>query len=311
MTTHPAISIVIPAYNESARITATLSEVLRAIRQYHWDAEVIVVDDGSTDNTIEIVNSFRTTAPEIDLVEVSPNKGKGFSVRTGMLRARGEIVLFTDADLSAPIDEARSLFDAIRAGADVAIGSRWLDAGRQVQRQPLYRQFFGRCFNQAVRTVMNLPFADTQCGFKAFTRAAAHVVSELQTIERWGFDPEILFIARERGFLIKEVSVAWAHDSRSKMSYLRDGVRMLRDMATIRGRALLGRYDRKVSPVERYLHVAGQPYLFTGSSDVSPKLPVTEKGDKVHPTYIDTTLNVVPLHDFDNLSLLLASQAQK
>jgi dolichyl-phosphate beta-glucosyltransferase len=260
MTTHPAISIVIPAYNESARITATLSEVLRAIRQYHWDAEVIVVDDGSTDNTIEIVNSFRATAPEIDLVEVSPNRGKGFSVRTGMLRARGEIVLFTDADLSAPIDEARSLFDAIRAGADVAIGSRWLDAGRQVHRQPLYRQFFGRCFNQAVRTVMDLPYADTQCGFKAFTRVAAHVVSELQTIERWGFDPEILFIARERGFLVKEVSVAWAHDSRSKVSYLRDGVRMLRDMATIRSRALLGRYDRKVSPVERYLeHPATSP----------------------------------------------------
>ena len=149
------------------------------------------------------------------------------------------------------MDEAEDLFAAIANGADIAIGSRWLATSRQTHRQPLYRQIFGRCFNLLTRMVMNLPFADTQCGFKAFTRAAAHTVFQLQTIERWGFDPEILFIALKRGYAIKEVPVSWAHDARTRISYLRDGLQMLKELAIVRWNALLGRYSGQVNAIQR------------------------------------------------------------
>ena len=242
----PRYSIVIPAFNESARIPATLESVLDCIRTQGWDAEVIVVNDGSTDTTAAVVKAFAQRAPEIRLIENPGNRGKGYSVRAGMLAAQGEVALFTDADLSSPIAEAERLFAAIDAGAAIAIGSRWLESGRQTQRQPLYRQFFGRCFNAVTRAVMRLPFADTQCGLKAFTREAAQAVFQLQTIERWGFDPEILFIALRLGFRVVEVPVSWAHDDRSRISYLRDGVRMLEEIAQIRWNSLTGRYRRPV-----------------------------------------------------------------
>ena len=124
-------------------------------------------------------------------------------------------------------------------------------AARQTIRQPLYRQFFGRCFNAVTRMVMGLPFADTQCGFKAFTRAAAQTVFQLQTIERWGFDPEILFIALKRGYRIVEVPVSWAHDERTRISYLKDGARMLQDVAIVRWNALAGRYHKQVERIHR------------------------------------------------------------
>ena len=245
VTQHPKYSIVIPAYNESRRIPATLKAVLACIRANAWDAEVIVVNDGSADNTAEIVREFAREAPELRLIENPGNHGKGYSVRNGMLHALGEVVMFTDSDLSSPIEEAHNLFDAIAAGADIAIGSRWLERDRQTQRQPLYRQFFGRCFNLVTRAIMRLPFADTQCGFKAFTRAAAQTVFQLQTIERWGFDPEILFIALKRGFRVVEVPVAWAHDERTRMSYLKDGMKMLQELVIIRWNALTGRYSKR------------------------------------------------------------------
>jgi hypothetical protein len=155
--------------------------------------------------------------------------------------------MFTDADLSAPMEEAERLFDALRQGADIAIGSRWLDRKRQTVHQPLYRQFFGRCFNAITRLVMGLPFKDTQCGFKAFRRPVAQTIFQLQRIERWGFDPELLFIALKRGYKIREVPVTWGHDERSRLSYLKDGVKMLEDIAYIRWEAFAGAYDRKVA----------------------------------------------------------------
>lgn len=228
-----------------------MREVVNCVRERGWDAEVIVVNDGSTDTTARQVLDFALSAPEVRLIENPGNRGKGYSVRNGLLRAQGEIVMFTDADLSAPIAEAELLFAAIRGGADIAIGSRWLERSRQTHRQPLYRQLFGRCFNLLTRTVMGLNFADTQCGFKAFTREAAQTVFQLQTIERWGFDPEILFIATKRHLRVQEVSVTWGHDERTRMSYLRDGMQMLREMATIRWNALRGRYNVDVKPIER------------------------------------------------------------
>jgi glycosyltransferase involved in cell wall biosynthesis len=248
---YPAYSIVIPAYNESARIPATLQSVVDCIRQHGWDAEVLVVNDGSSDSTAEVVRAFAAANPEVRLLENPGNRGKGYSVRSGMLQAHGEIVLFTDADLSAPIEEAEGLFAAIAEGADIAIGSRWLETKRQTIRQPFYRQFFGRCFNGVTRFIMGLKFADTQCGFKAFTRAAAQTVFQLQTIERWGFDPEILFIALKRGYVVKEVAVSWAHDERTRMSYLKDGIKMLQEIAIVRWNALTGRYGKQVEHIHR------------------------------------------------------------
>ncbi len=244
---NPQFSIVIPAYNESARIGKTLTAVLECVHSRNWSAEVIVVNDGSTDSTAKIVKEFVQLDPVVHLLENSSNRGKGFSVRNGILAGRGDILMFTDADLSSPIEEAERLFAAINEGADIAIGSRWLEVSRQTIKQPIYRQFFGRCFNAVTRWLMGLPFADTQCGFKAFRKSAAQTVFGLQHIERWGFDPELLFIAIRRGYKIKEVPVTWGHDERSRMSYLRDGLKMLEEILRIRWNAFTGVYDRKPS----------------------------------------------------------------
>jgi glycosyltransferase involved in cell wall biosynthesis len=251
VTQFPTYSIVIPAFNESGRIPATLEAVVGCVREQSWRAEVIVVNDGSTDATADLVRAFQEHAPEVRLIENPGNRGKGYSVRHGMLEATGDVVMFTDADLSAPIEEAERLFSAIAQGADIAIGSRWLESGRQTHRQPLYRQFFGRCFNAVTRLVMGLRFADTQCGFKGFTREAAQVVFKLQTIEGWGFDPEILFIALKRGYRVVEVPVSWSHDERTRMSYLRDGLKMLEEIVTIRWNALTGHYSKKIQAIDR------------------------------------------------------------
>jgi dolichyl-phosphate beta-glucosyltransferase len=242
---HERYSIIIPAYNEAGRIEPALQSVTDCIRERGWDAELLVVDDGSVDATAAIVERWASSHPEVKLIRNERNRGKGYSVRNGMLRASGDVVMFTDADMSSPIEEAELLFAAVREGADVAIGSRWLTGRRIVHKQPLYRRFFGRCFNALTRSIMRLPFADTQCGFKAFRRDAAHIVFGLQRIERWGFDPEILFIALRRGLRVTEVPVTWGHDERSRMSYLRDGVQMLGELMFVRWSALTGRYNRQ------------------------------------------------------------------
>jgi glycosyltransferase involved in cell wall biosynthesis len=247
---HPQLSIVIPAYNESARIESALKNVMSCVSEKGWDAEVLVIDDGSKDNTAAIVQRWMVDHPRLHLIQNPGNKGKGYSVRNGLLQAAGDIVMFTDADLSAPMEEAERLIAAINDGADVAIGSRWLDRARQTIHQPLYRQFFGRCFNWITRKVIGLPFRDTQCGFKAFRRSAAQVIFRLQTIERWGFDPEILFIARKLRYVITEVPVTWGHDERSRISYLKDGMKMLEDMARIRANSVAGRYDEAIAAMK-------------------------------------------------------------
>ena len=243
----PDISIVVPAYNEETRIEGALGRILRCVEERGWNAEVLVIDDGSSDHTVDIVQRWQTENSRLHLIKNAGNRAKGYSVRNGLLQASGKVVLFTDADLSAPMEEAEGLFAAIDAGADVAIGSRWLDRRRQTRHQPLYRRFFGRCYNWLTRTVMGLPFRDTQCGFKAFTREAAQVIFRLQTIERWGFDPEILFIARKLDLKVVEVPVTWGHDERSRISYLRDGMKMLEEMAEIRRNSLRGCYDRAIA----------------------------------------------------------------
>jgi glycosyltransferase involved in cell wall biosynthesis len=241
----PAYSLIIPAYNETLRLGATLDAVIAYIEQQGWDAEIIVVDDGSTDNTRQVVNSYIQKNPWIKLLENPGNHGKGYSVRNGMLHATGEILLFSDADLSSPIEEAEKLFTAIRNGSDVAIGSRWLDTTLQTRKQPFYRRLLSRTFNLSLRIVLRLRFKDTQCGFKAFTRSAAQTIFPLQKIERWGFDPEIIYLAQRHGFTITEVPVRWAHSAGTRLHPLRDGIHAFWDVLNIRKNALRGTYGDK------------------------------------------------------------------
>jgi dolichyl-phosphate beta-glucosyltransferase len=242
------LTFIIPAYNESVRIRPTLHALLRYVREQNWEAEILVVNDGSSDDTAQIVREYGRSHPQVLLLENPGNRGKGFSVRNGMLHARGDICLFTDADLSSPMTEAQKLFDAIDRGADVAIGSRWLRTELQTERQPLYRQAFGRIFNLALRVILGLRFADTQCGFKAFRRDAAQRIFSLQRIERWGFDPEILFLARRAGLRVEEVPVLWAHSEGTRLHPLRDGLRMFLEVLRVRWYALTGQYAAAAVP---------------------------------------------------------------
>ena len=243
----PTYSIVIPAYNESARIVASLDHIIAFADQRQWPLEIIVINDGSRDNTADVVRNYSRKNPCVRLMENPGNRGKGYTVRSGILNAEGDVILFTDADLSSPIEEAPKLFEAIRQGADLAIGSRWLQVELQHKRQPLYRQVFGRIFNLLLRLTLGLPYKDTQCGFKAFPRTVGEAIFSRQMIDRWGFDPEILFLARKMGYKITEVPVEWAHDNRSKINPVTDGFRMFLEMLWIRWASATGKYD-KVQP---------------------------------------------------------------
>lgn len=236
-------SLIIPAYNESERLTVSLPKILDYVRQRQLQCEIIVVNDGSSDDTADVARRFMALHPDIRLVENPGNRGKGYSVRNGMLHAQGDVMLFTDADLSSPIYEADKLFSAIEQGADVAIGSRWLRAELQTERQPWYRQLYGRLFNLALRLTLGLKYRDTQCGFKAFTRNAAQAIFTRQRVERWGFDPELLFLANKFKLRTVEVPVEWAHDHRSKISPVRDGLKMGVEMLAVRWNDIRGLYE--------------------------------------------------------------------
>jgi glycosyltransferase involved in cell wall biosynthesis len=237
-------SIILPVFNERERIGPSLERVLAFVRQQGWNVEIIVVNDGSRDDTLDIVRRLMAQAPEIRLLENPGNRGKGYSVRNGMLNARGDILMFSDADLSTPIDESIKLIAAIGQGADLTFGSRWLLAETQTLRQSLLRQFVGRTYNVLLRLLLGLPYEDTQCGFKACTRKAAEIIFTRQQIEGWGFDPELLYIARKFGLNMTEVAVEWANDDRSKINPIVDGIKMFYELLKIRINGMTSRYDR-------------------------------------------------------------------
>jgi dolichyl-phosphate beta-glucosyltransferase len=238
------LSIVVPAFNEERRLPKTLQSIRAYLKSRSVRAEVLVVDDGSTDATAKVVELSRAEFPELRLLSNGRNRGKGFSVRHGMLEACGEIAMFTDADLSAPMEEADKLLAALRDGTyDVAIGSRAVDRSLIEVRQSAFRERAGIFFNQIVRRITGLPFQDTQCGFKAFHREKARVIFEQQRTEGFGFDPEILFLAQRRGLRVAEVPVRWAHDPATKVRMFTDSLRMFLDLVAIRWHDLMGRYD--------------------------------------------------------------------
>jgi dolichyl-phosphate beta-glucosyltransferase len=248
--TAPELSIVIPAFNEERRLPETLRRVRAYLQARRADAEVIVVDDGSRDGTAALVEARRGEFPGLRLVSNGVNRGKGYSVRHGMLEARGRIVLFTDADLSAPIEEADKLLAAMR-DHQVAIGSRGVDRSLIEVHQSRLRELAGIIFNLLVRAITGLKYVDTQCGFKAFLREPSRIVFEQQRIERFGFDPEILFLAQRHGLRSVEIPVRWAHDPQTKVHMIRDSLRMFGEVLTIRWNWLRGRYPKAPAGAQR------------------------------------------------------------
>lgn len=240
----PALTIVIPAYNEASRVGGTLDATLGWLDARRLDAQVIVVDDGSRDGTVAEVLRRARVDPRVQVIELRPNRGKGAAVREGVLRADGARVLFMDADLATPLDAYDALAAALDAGADVAIGSRALPDSDLVVRQHPAREAMGRGFNFIVRGVTGLPFRDTQCGFKLFTRDAAQTLFRAARVERFAFDVELLMLAQGR-FRVVEVPVQWRHVEQSTVSPIRDGARTAFDLLRLRvdvaTRALRGR----------------------------------------------------------------------
>ena len=244
MESQPDLSIIIPAYNEESRLPKTLDLIHAYLNATGVSSEVIVVDDGSRDGTVQCVELKSRGWPALRVVKNPGNHGKGYSVRHGMLEARGKIVLFTDADLSAPIEEADKLLAALSTN-DVAIGSRAMNRKLIEVHQPWTREIAGIVFNTIVRVVLGLNFEDTQCGFKAFRREKSKTIFEQQRIERFGFDPELLFLAQRNGLSIAEVPVRWSNAPGTTVS-MWDGIRaMFFEVAKIRWNAMTGKYPRR------------------------------------------------------------------
>lgn len=242
------VSVVIPAYNEAARIGNSLRAISEYARTSSIDLEIVLVDDGSTDRTSAIARqSLLQTGVPSRVLRYDLNRGKGYAVRYGLLAARAPFALFTDADLSTPIQELPKLLDGLTQGqVDVAFGSRALDRSLIGTHQSRRREWAGRAFNLVLRHATGLPFLDTQCGFKAFRMSVCRPLVEAGTIDGFGFDVELLYEAYRAGLKMLEVPVRWNHCEGSKVHCLRDGLRMLGDVATVRKRGAAGMYDRGI-----------------------------------------------------------------
>ena len=230
----PFLSIVIPAYNEENRIAASLKDICHFLAGKPYTCEALIVDDGSTDGTLQLCQAFAANEPSFKVVHYPVNRGKGFAVRTGMMAAEGENLLLCDADLATPMEELDRFWDYRNEGFDVVIASRPLRQSHLVRHQPFYREWAGRAFNHAVRAFAVRGIHDTQCGFKLFSREAAATIFPMCFSEGWSFDIEVLYIAQKLGLRIKEAPVHWYHRPGSKIHFLRDGLRMLVDIFKIR-----------------------------------------------------------------------------
>ena len=247
-----SLSVIIPAYNEVVRLGTSLTAVVNYLRQSWPDAEVIVVDDGSTDGTAPLAREIFNNSGNLrtSVISYKSNLGKGRAVRLGLLAARGDVALFSDADLSTPISEAPKLVEPIMNGEfDVTVGSRALDRRLIGTHQPWRREQAGRVFNLAVRLATGLPFWDTQCGFKAFRMSVCRPLVESATVDRFGFDVELLYLAFRAGLRMKEVPVRWDHNEGSKVSLGSDSFRMLNEVILIRQQARRGVYDAALRAV--------------------------------------------------------------
>ena len=233
------LSVVVPAYNESVRMVESLQGILDYLRPTVTRVEIVVVDDGSTDDTRTKIAEFSERSPEIRIVAYDRNRGKGYAVRQGMLASKGRRVIISDADLSAPIEDLPLLENALERGCEIAVGSRALPGSVLTHRQPRYRELGGKVLNLAIRLLAVPGIHDTQCGFKLFDGEAARRIFSKCTLDGWGFDVEVLYLARRMGYRVAEVPVHWAHREGSKVRPFADGVKILLDLVRIR----LRRYD--------------------------------------------------------------------
>jgi len=243
--TTPRLSLIIPAFNEAGRIEKTLRHVLRYFDDQEYDAEVIVVDDGSTDATAGVIRAFRTAyKTPLHLHQLPQNQGKGAAVKAGMLNAaKGDFRLFFDADESTPIEEVEKLWPALESGTSVVIGSRSLPESQVEVHQAAYREGMGRIFNRILRLLGLTTYIDTQCGFKAFSASAAEIIFSRQTLDGFSFDVEVLHIARKHNLTIAEVPVVWRNNDASKVNPLTDSIRMFYDLFAIKYRDWNHVYD--------------------------------------------------------------------
>jgi len=243
----PEISIVIPAFEEQDRLGESVRTILRYIESEKLSAELIIVDDGSGDKTAETGETVSAEFPDVQtkVIRYEKNRGKGFAVKTGLLVAEADIAIFSDADLSTPIEELPKLVEPIQNGEfDLTFGSRALDRSLIGERQPWRREQGGKVFNLIVRTLTGLPFWDTQCGFKAFNMKKFRPLLDVMQIERFGFDVEFLFVANLHKLKLKEIPVRWNHDERTKVSVVRDSQRMFNEVREIRRNAKQGVYNK-------------------------------------------------------------------
>jgi dolichyl-phosphate beta-glucosyltransferase len=247
-----SLSIVIPAYNESVRLGNTLNTVVRYLAENWAGAELIVVDDGSSDNTAELSRKILENSGPVrtSVISYKSNLGKGRAVRLGLLAARGDVALFSDADLSTPIPETPKLVEPIlRNECDLTFGSRALDRSLIGVHQPWRREQGGRIFNLVVRLATGLPFWDTQCGFKAFNMKICRPLVEAATVDRFGFDVELLYLAYRAGLRLKEIPVRWDHNEGSKITLVSDSFKMVSEVGLIRQQARRGVYDSAIKAV--------------------------------------------------------------
>ncbi len=228
------LSVIIPAYNETRRLGATLEQVLAYFDAQPYSSEIIVVDDGSADETAELARTLLGERPHARVLVNEVNRGKGYSVRRGLMESVGERALFSDADLSTPIEHTADLLAALDGGADIAIGSRVLPGADIARHQPFLREMAGRMFSMVQRLLLGTKIADTQCGFKMFTREAVQIITPHQRLERWAFDAELIFIAQRLGLKVVEVPVRWVNSPDTRVRMFSDGMGMVRDLWRIR-----------------------------------------------------------------------------
>lgn len=238
-----ALSIIVPAYNEAERLPATLRAMRAFLDETGRSAEVIVVDDGSTDATSAVVRDMAAADDRLNLIRLPQNRGKGYAVRTGVVNAAGQRVLFADADGATPIEELARLESHLDAGAKVAIGSRGIKDDTVTVRAKINRRLAGRIFHQLVRRLTVSGFVDTQCGFKLFEAPVAQELFSRMRMDGFSFDVEVLLMAERRGYRVDEVPVNWTHQPGSKINVVTDGLRMASDLFRIRAYALRGLYD--------------------------------------------------------------------